>query len=1385
MPPGISIRAVDNKKIVSDSPNMALQEVQRGFLFLLESLHQEEQLICFIRCKCRLPPLCDDERIEIRDGKGYFKKKELLKCLISKGELTCSEFLEMFRSYQNLYSQFCIAKQSVIQADGLLQDIALTNDRLVDYAELLLEEMEPGSMSDILFCYGVLNSAEHLEINSNKLKRRRSAKILLDKTREQPDKMPVFCHALVKTRCSRAIEYIRNGVNESLPPFRRDSVRCVTFNFRKLIKNLGDCQFRREFLFQYMRRRGYIDNNTEPKECVLIKAGIRGKKPGCDCIWELTRQQDLALLERMFGLLDERKAHPRSKINLSLGIEVLSEKKDFFLEQLEPTHISHILLEEEAFSVDDHDAVNNKTNRREKIEALLDILKNDGSELTFETFIFALRNNIFIMNNLQPGAEIQTADHGSTENEIQVREVGPPQRSEDTETAAELDVIVSIPVEGDEERIRRAVEQLQIDSNFKVEVAQVSHLMVESVDMGSVVLRLVAMTDYASERLLAENGENMKKLVETFLKFSDLKEDMIKGNIKVTVLVPEEEIGSDDQTMASDKEIKVKENWNMLVEELEPSILAKKLLEKGVLNDSDVTAINSEITRKGKVECLLNMLPSVKGIDAYAALFESLHELGKTDIVDQIKPSENMHQEAEKVRYGLLSRLKEVIDEIESEFIEETFKQCGFLENPMDKVKSYMSKSRKERALNFLMSILVNDAYVLAFKNVLDSYKLNPLYKLKMPIDESIFSRSPRTTRKRSKGEKLFECEYKVIRKGKEVEDAHMDWESSYSDMERQTDVPKPKYYEPKKILDPKPRPVRQAQVAVPKENEEEWPVVVALDFGTTYSGYAFWRKENPSEITTGKWNTGSKEVLESLKTPTSLLLNQNNEVIEFGYKAEKIFKELAEDEDDKGYRYFRQFKMTLHNESLFDEKRPIPDHLKRPLEALEVFSLSIRDLRDECFRDFDNKRIKVDPDDILWILTVPAIWGDSAKQFMRKAAEKAGIPSDQLKLALEPEAAAIYVMKEAKTVFGKGTVTTFNPGTKIMVADLGGGTADLTVLEVKEDRKMKQLHQSAGGAWGGNLINKKIWEIMEEIFGSDVIEDFKKQTSDFMEMESIIELKKRDITIGSKLELPIFPSLSGLCKQDYRTLIKNSKYGNSVKARTGKLRFEPDMVQKIFDLTFTNLFTVVEKVLKHENAVGVNDIILVGGFAQADIIVKQFEEKFSGYKVIVPIDPVLAVLKGAVMFGQDIDIISSRITAHTYGFDAMRHFRDGDLRSKKRKIDNTIYCVDLFEKMVAIGESVDVGKTFEKEVFASSKEMKSMVLKFYQSEIKNPTYVTDYGCECIGKLSVEMPDLSGGTERSVMVSIKFGETEITVCGVDKTTGKKQETVLDLLRDTK
>ena len=51
----------------------------------------------------------------------------------------------------------------------------------------------------------------------------------------------------------------------------------------------------------------------------------------------------------------------------------------------------------------------------------------------------------------------------------------------------------------------------------------------------------------------------------------------------------------------------------------------------------------------------------------------------------------------------------------------------------------------------------------------------------------------------------------------------------------------------------------------------------------------------------------------------------------------------------------------------------------------------------------------------------------------------QAGIPPVQLKLALEPEAAAIYVTKMYKTNLGEESLQFYDPGTKILIADLGG----------------------------------------------------------------------------------------------------------------------------------------------------------------------------------------------------------------------------------------------------------------------------------------------------------------------------------------------------------
>jgi molecular chaperone DnaK (HSP70) len=68
------------------------------------------------------------------------------------------------------------------------------------------------------------------------------------------------------------------------------------------------------------------------------------------------------------------------------------------------------------------------------------------------------------------------------------------------------------------------------------------------------------------------------------------------------------------------------------------------------------------------------------------------------------------------------------------------------------------------------------------------------------------------------------------------------------------------------------------------------------------------------------------------------------------------------------------------------------------------------------------------------YVLTVPAIWTDKAKDLTRKAAVAAGIPDDKLELITEPEAAALYCATICVEVDLKD-------GDRFLVCDAGGGT--------------------------------------------------------------------------------------------------------------------------------------------------------------------------------------------------------------------------------------------------------------------------------------------------------------------------------------------------------
>lgn len=66
-----------------------------------------------------------------------------------------------------------------------------------------------------------------------------------------------------------------------------------------------------------------------------------------------------------------------------------------------------------------------------------------------------------------------------------------------------------------------------------------------------------------------------------------------------------------------------------------------------------------------------------------------------------------------------------------------------------------------------------------------------------------------------------------------------------------------------------------------------------------------------------------------------------------------------------------------------------IKDDNGKEMPALEIISLVIKNLKCHLLESLKSQETGVTNDDIHWVLTVPAIWTESGKQFMSEAANK------------------------------------------------------------------------------------------------------------------------------------------------------------------------------------------------------------------------------------------------------------------------------------------------------------------------------------------------------------------------------------------------------------
>ena len=88
---------------------------------------------------------------------------------------------------------------------------------------------------------------------------------------------------------------------------------------------------------------------------------------------------------------------------------------------------------------------------------------------------------------------------------------------------------------------------------------------------------------------------------------------------------------------------------------------------------------------------------------------------------------------------------------------------------------------------------------------------------------------------------------------------------------------------------------------------------VVAIDFGTTYSGYAYAFTHDPDAVSIMRKWEGDDPGMNNQKTPTILLMTPDARFHSFGITARDCFNDL-DPKEASNWLYFDKFKMILHH---------------------------------------------------------------------------------------------------------------------------------------------------------------------------------------------------------------------------------------------------------------------------------------------------------------------------------------------------------------------------------------------------------------------------------------------------------------------------------------
>jgi molecular chaperone DnaK len=394
-------------------------------------------------------------------------------------------------------------------------------------------------------------------------------------------------------------------------------------------------------------------------------------------------------------------------------------------------------------------------------------------------------------------------------------------------------------------------------------------------------------------------------------------------------------------------------------------------------------------------------------------------------------------------------------------------------------------------------------------------------------------------------------------------------------------------------------------------------------------------------------------------------------------------------------------------------------------------------------------------------VITVPAYFNDAQRKATKDAGTIAGL--NVLRIINEPTASALAYGLESKG------------DENVLVYDLGGGTFDVTVLEISEGT-FEVLSTDGNAFLGGDDFDNKIVDYLNNEFKSSHGVDLKNDKMALQRLKDAAENAKKELSSSTETEINL-PFITMTQAGPQHLVIKLTR-----------AKFE-SMIETLVEETIEHIKTAMkESGLSNSD---IKEIIMVGGSIRVPLAQKMVSDYFGGKSLNKSVNPdevvaAGAAIQGGVLRGDVKDVLLLDVTPLSLGIEtlggvATKIIEKGTtIPVKKSQIFSTAE-----DNQPAVSISVVQG---EREFARDNKSLGLFELGDIPAAPRGvPQIEVTFDIDANGILTVSSTDKGTGKSQSITISGSSGlsEEEINKMVKDAELHKAEDTKRKELVDLK